>query len=117
MLASSCKREMKIQRVLWGGGSSPLSTGSSRQAQARCFSHINRPLHTMTGIMLSEFYPNTRKQGRSPFKLLHLFCWLSKQINSGGTNSLISPVNLGFDLEQIATEMIFAGSNSLNSAS
>ena len=24
-----------------------------------------------------------------------------------------SPVNLGFDLEQIATEMIFAGSNSL----
>ena len=28
-----------------------------------------------------------------------------------------SPVNLGFDLEQIATEMIFAGSNSLNSAS
>ena len=28
-----------------------------------------------------------------------------------------SPVNLGFDREQIATEMIFAGSNSLNSAS
>ena len=28
-----------------------------------------------------------------------------------------SPVNLGFDLEQIATEMIFAGSHSLNSAS
>ena len=28
-----------------------------------------------------------------------------------------SPVNLGFDLEQIATEMIFAGSNSLNSVS
>ena len=28
-----------------------------------------------------------------------------------------SPVNLEFDLEQIATEMIFAGSNSLNSAS
>ena len=30
---------------------------------------------------------------------------------------IYSPVNLGFDLEQIATEMIFAGSNSLNSAS
>ena len=32
-------------------------------------------------------------------------------------DSPYSPVNLGFDLEQIATEMIFAGSNSLNSAS
>ena len=28
-----------------------------------------------------------------------------------------SPVNLGFDLEQIATEMIFVESNSLNSPS
>ena len=33
------------------------------------------------------------------------------------SRNISSPVNLVFDLEQIATEMIFAGSDSLNSAS
>ena len=44
--------------------------------------------------------------------------WMLDQ-GSNDEDSLISSslVNLGFDLEQIATEMIFAGSNSLNSAS
>ena len=42
---------------------------------------------------------------------------LRSKLIEAGPHCFISPVNLGFDLEQIATEMIFAGSNSLNSAS
>ena len=44
------------------------------------------------------------------FQSFSVVCILDQQL-------VFSPVNLGFDLEQIATEMIFAGSNSLNSAS
>ena len=41
VLRSSCKREMKIQRILLEGGISPLSPGSGKRG---VFPHINRAL-------------------------------------------------------------------------
>ena len=43
--------------------------------------------------------------------------WGYETWESDGGMAPDSQVNVGFDLEQIATEMIFAGSDSLNSAS
>ena len=44
VLRSSCKREMKEQRILLEGGISPLSTGPGMWG---VFPHINRPLVTV----------------------------------------------------------------------
>ena len=66
VLRSSCKHEMKIQRILLDGGISPLSPGSGRWG---IFPHINRALeelkgllskmnrgHNLEGIMLRQFF-------------------------------------------------------------
>ena len=50
VLRSSCKRKMKIQRILWEGGISPLSPGSGRWS---VFPHINRPLIGTTQQILT----------------------------------------------------------------
>ena len=97
VLRSSCKREMKIQRILLEGGISPLSPGSGKGG---VFPHINRALDSSLFLHRKHITSLNNLPSPVPSKSLHYlfnsghFCgrvclnsWLRELLLSAFANS------------------------------